>query len=243
MSLHSRIDKMLGELLDVSSVINYLGQNITFPRLAVAQARISGKAEGRAKGLVKGVEQGNLEMAKLVCDKLIPDLETRANESLRSLGKEFISTLGNSKIKGSLVRDMKTDLPINVHPMIKEMFLHRNNPYYFCNNLTKKTGQHGARLKNPERIWSAATDESVDPDMTQEEWEGSDRRFPRYHTGELMATCSKNKLLSKLENLPTQNILQDMRSKRSFHIHDWNRPSREFVANLRVLPPTPPPPP
>jgi len=52
-----------------------------------------------------------------------------------------------------------------------------------------------------------------------------------------MATHSKNKLLSKLENLPTQNILQDMRSKRSFHIHDWNRPNREFVANLRALPP------
>jgi len=75
---------MLDELLDVSSVINYLGQNITFPRLAVAQARISGKAEcraeGLAEGLAKGVEQGNLEMAKLVCNKLIPDLETRANE-------------------------------------------------------------------------------------------------------------------------------------------------------------------
>jgi len=49
MSLHSRIDKMLDELLDISSVINYLGQNIAFPRLAVAQARISGKAEGRAE--------------------------------------------------------------------------------------------------------------------------------------------------------------------------------------------------
>jgi len=64
MSLHSRIDK----LLDISSVINYLGQNITFPKLAVAQARISGKAEGRAKGLDEGAEQGSLEMAKLVCN-------------------------------------------------------------------------------------------------------------------------------------------------------------------------------
>jgi len=63
MSLHSRIDKTLDELLDMSSVINYLGQNITFPRLAVAQARISGKSEGRAEGLAEGlaegVEQGN----------------------------------------------------------------------------------------------------------------------------------------------------------------------------------------
>jgi len=96
MSPHSRIDETLDELLDISSVINYLCQNITFPRLAVAQARISGKAEGRAEGLAeglaKGIEQGNLEMAELVGDKLIPDLETRANESLRSLGKEFIST-------------------------------------------------------------------------------------------------------------------------------------------------------
>jgi len=79
----------LTKLLDVSSVINYLGQNITFPRLAVAQARISGKAEGRAEGLAEGIEQGNLEMAKLVCNKLIPNLETRANESLRSLGEEL----------------------------------------------------------------------------------------------------------------------------------------------------------
>jgi len=106
MSLHSRIDKTLDELLDISSVINYLGQNITFPRLAVAQPRISGKAEGRAKGLAeglaKGVEQGNLEMAKLVCNKLIPNLETRANESLRSLGEKFVTTLGKSGIGGAL---------------------------------------------------------------------------------------------------------------------------------------------
>jgi len=95
-----------------------------------------------------------------------------------------------------LVRDMKTGLPIKVHPTIKEMFPHRNNPYYFHNNLTKKTGQHGAGLKNPETVWSAAA----------------------------------------------QNILQDMQSKKSFHIHDWNRPNREFVANLRALPPPPPPP-
>jgi len=81
MSLHSRIDKTLDKLLDISNVINYLGQNITFPKLAVAQARISGKAEG--------IEQGNLEMAKLVHNKLIQDLETRANESLRLLGKEY----------------------------------------------------------------------------------------------------------------------------------------------------------
>jgi len=39
-------------------VINYLGENITFPILAVAQARISGKAEGRAKGLAEGLDEG-----------------------------------------------------------------------------------------------------------------------------------------------------------------------------------------
>jgi len=50
-------------------MINYLGQNITFPKLAVAQARISGMAKGK--------EQGSLEMAELVCDRLIPDLETK----------------------------------------------------------------------------------------------------------------------------------------------------------------------
>jgi len=82
MSFCTRINKTLDGILDVSSVIHYLGQNITFPRLAVVQARISGKAEGRAKGLAKGVEQWNLEMVKLVHNKLIPDLETRANESL-----------------------------------------------------------------------------------------------------------------------------------------------------------------
>jgi len=35
--------------------------------------------------------------------------------------------------------------------------------------------------------------------------------------------------------------LQDMWSKKSFHVHDWNKPSREFVTNLRALPPPPPP--
>jgi len=114
-------------------------------------------------------------MAELFCDRLIPDLETRANESLRNLG-EFISTFQKLRVLWS---DMKTGLPIKVHSTIKEMFPHRNNPYYFCNNLTKKTGQHGARLKNPETVWSATADESVHPDMTQEEWEGSDKQFPR----------------------------------------------------------------
>jgi len=160
---------------------------------------------------------------------------------LRSLGEEFISTLGKSGIKGTLVRDMKTGLPIKVHPTIKEMFPDIDNPYYLRRNITKKTGQRGARLKNPEVIWSAAADESVHPNMMQEEWKESDRQFPRYHTGKLMVTWVKNRLLSKLEKLPTKNILQDMWSKRSFHIHDWNRPSREFVTNLRALPPTPPP--
>jgi len=211
----------------------------------VAQARISGKAEGRAEGLAeglaKGIEQGNLEMTKLVCNKLIPDLETRANESFRSLGEEFISTLGSAKIKGVLVRDEITGLPIKVHPTIKEMFPDVNNPYYFCRNISKKTGEFGARLKNPETTWSAKADKSVHPDMMQEEWNKEERQFPRYHTGELKTTRIENRLLSKLENFPTENILQDMRSKRSFHIHDWNKPSREFVTNLRALPPPPPP--
>jgi len=197
MSLHSRIDKTLDELLDVSSVINYLCQNITFPRLAVAQARISCKAEGRAQGLAEGVEQGNLEMAELVCDKLIPNLETRANESLRSLGEEFISTLGKSGIKGTLVRDEITGLPIKVHPTIKEMFSGAGNTYYSCQDVAKKKGQRG-KLKQPETIWSASADKSVDPDMTQEKWEViGDSHF----TGELMGTQVKNRLLSKLEKL------------------------------------------
>jgi len=211
MSVHTRIND---NLLDMQTVINYLGQNITFPRLAVAQARISDKAEG----LAKGVEQGSHEMTELVHNRLIPDLETRANESRRNLGEKFISTLGDSKIKGALVREMTTGLPIKVHPTIKEMFPHGNNPYYHCNNLTKKTGQHGTKLKNPKTVWSATADESVESDMTQEKWEGSNKQFPRYHTGELIVTHSKNKLLSKLENLPTENILQDMRTKKSFHI-------------------------
>jgi len=125
MSVYTRIDKTLDELLVIASVINYLGHSITFSELAVAQARISGKAEGRAKGLaeglVKGVE-GNLEMAKLVRDRLIPDLETKANESLRLLGKGFMTTLGESGISGVLVRNEETGLPIQIHPTIKELF-------------------------------------------------------------------------------------------------------------------------
>jgi len=176
MSLHSRIDKTLDELLDVSSMINYLGQNITFPKLAVAQARISGKAEGRAKGLAKGAEQGSLEMAELVCNKLIPDSETRANESLRILGEESITTLGKSGIGGILVRDKETGLPIKIHSMIKEMFPDKGGAVYYYNlNLSKKTGQHGTKLKQPEVTWSADTDKSVAPGMTQEEWEQVDQ--------------------------------------------------------------------
>jgi len=164
MSVHSRIDKTLDKLLDVSSIINHLGQNITFPKLAVAQARISGRAEGK--------EQGSLEMAELVCDRLIPDLETRANESLRLLGEEFVSTLGKSGIGGIMVRDKKTGLPIKIHPMIKEIFPDKGGPlYYHGINLSKKTGQHGAKLKKPEKTWSTDADKSVDPGMTQEEWE------------------------------------------------------------------------
>jgi len=164
MSLHSRIDKTLDKLLDVLSMINYLGQNITFPKLAVAQARISGRAED--------IEQGNLEMAGLVCNKLIPDLETRANESLRLLGKEFVSTLGKSGIGDTLVRDKKTGLPIKIHSTIKEMFPDRGGPlYYYSVNLSKKTGIRGAKLKQPEVTWSADADRSVDPDMTQDKWE------------------------------------------------------------------------
>jgi len=158
-------------------------------------------------------------MAKLVHNKLIPDLETRANESLRNLGEEFITTLGVSGIGGTFVRDEKTSLP-KVHPTIKDMFPVTGSPYYSCQDMAKKTGQRSAKLKNPETIWSADADKSVHPNMTQEKWEQSDERFPRYHTSELKATRVENRLLSKLENLPIGNILQDMRSKRSFHIHD-----------------------
>jgi hypothetical protein len=63
MSVHTCIDKTLDDLLDTLAVINYLG---TFPRLAVALARISGRIEGRAQGVAEGMEQGNLEMAKPV---------------------------------------------------------------------------------------------------------------------------------------------------------------------------------
>jgi len=56
-----------------------------------------------------------------------------------------------SKIKGALVRDMKTGLPIKVHPTIKEMLPYGNNPYYL-HNLTQKTGQYGTKLKNPETV-------------------------------------------------------------------------------------------
>jgi len=233
MSLHSRIDEMLDKLLDISSVINYLGQNITFPKLAVAQARISGKAEG--------IEQGNLEMAELVHERLIPDLEKRANESLRLLGKEFATTLGKSGIGGVLVRDKKTGLPIKIHSTIKEIFPDKGGPmYYYGINISKKTGVRGAKLKQPKITWSAQADRSVDPDMTQEKWEWGEERFPRYKTGELKSTKYRNKLLSKINNLLTQNILRDMRSKRSFHVHDWDKPNREFVNSVRALPPPPP---
>jgi len=86
-------------------------------------------------------------------------------------------------------------------------------------------------------------DYSVDDDMTPEEWETTvlSYLYPRYHTSELIATRDKNKLLSKLDNLLVENILQDMWSKKSFHVHDWNKPSREVVTNLRALPPPPPP--
>jgi hypothetical protein len=229
MSVHSRIDKTLDELLDILNVINYLGQNITFPKLAVAQARISGRAKGK--------EQGSIEMAELVCDRLIPDLETRANESLRLLGKEFVSTLGQSGIKGVMVRDKKTGLPIKIHPTIKEIFPDKGGPlYYQGRDISKKTRQRGAKLKQPEVIWSADAEKSVGPGMSQEVWEGGNERFLRYKTGELKSTKEKNKLLSKINKLPVQNILQDMRSKRSFHVHDWDKPNREFITNLRALP-------
>jgi len=72
--------------------------------------------------------------------------------------------------------------------------------------------------------------------MTDEEWAKSHKRFPRYHTGELKATRVQNLLLSKLDNFPMKRILQDMQSKKSFHIHDWNITDREIVTNLKALP-------
>jgi len=135
MSVHSRIEKTLDELLDMPSVIRYLGQNITFPKLAVAQARISGRAEGLAEGL----EQGSLEMAGLVRERLIPNLEERANESLTQLGEKFISSFANSNIKGVLVRDEETGLPIKVHPSMTEMFSEGGGkPYYYPRDIIKK---------------------------------------------------------------------------------------------------------
>jgi len=80
--------------------------------------------------------------------------------------------------------------------------------------------------------------------MTPEEWETIvlSYQYPRYHTSELIATHDKNILLSKLDNLLIQNILQDMQSKKSFLVHDWNRPDREFITRLKALPaPTTPP--
>jgi len=76
----------------------------------------------------------------------------------------------------------------------------------------------------------------VNPDMTQEKWERSNERFPRYKTGELKTTKIRRKLLSKTNNLPVQNILQDMMSKKLFHVNDWNIPDREFIARLKSLP-------
>jgi len=184
-----------------------------------------------------GKEQGSIEMVELVHNRLIPDLETRANESLRILGEEFFSTLGRSRIKGVMVRDKKTGLPIKIHPTIKEIFPDKSDPlYYYGEDLSKKTRQRGAKLKQPEVTWSADAERSVGPGMTQEVWEGDDERFLRYKTSELKSTKEKNKLLSKIDKLPTQNILQDMWSKRSFHVHDWDKPNREFIANLKALP-------
>jgi len=62
----------------------------------------------------------------------------------------------------------------------------------------KKVGHHnGARLKNPETTWLAASDFSVTPDMTQGEWEKytwSDC-FPRSQTGELIGISFRWELL------------------------------------------------
>jgi len=239
MSVHSRIDKTLDELLDMPSVIRYLGKNITFPKLAVAQARISGRAEGKveglAEGLAEGMEQGSLEMAGLVRERLIPNLEERANESLTQLGEKFISTLGTSGVKGVLVRDKDTGLPVEIHPTIKEMFPDDDEPlYYEEEDIEKKSGE---RLKQPEIIWSQDMDKSVDPKMRQKIWRRRHKRFPRYETtGELMSTKFNDILLSKLDNFPMDKILRDMRSKKSFHIHDWGITNREIVTNLKALP-------
>jgi len=233
MSVHSRIDKTLDELLDMPSVINYLGRNITFPKLAVAQARISGRAEGLAEGL----EQGSLEMAGLVRERLIPNLEERANESLTQLGEKFITSFANSNIRGVLVRDELTGLPIKVHPSMTEMFSGvRGKPYYYPRDLIKKKGDVAERLKNPEQEWSREAGIANSPDMSNPRWLMEGRRFPRYYTGELKSTRNENLLLSKLDNFPRNMILRDMRSKKSFHVHDWNIPNREVVTNLRALP-------
>jgi hypothetical protein len=92
---------------------------------------------------------------------LIPELETRANESLRNLGEKFITTLGEAKVKGTLVRDRATGLPLRVHPTIKDMFLPGENLYYEHRHLSKKVGQCSKKLKNPETAWSATASLSV----------------------------------------------------------------------------------
>jgi len=69
----------------------------------------------------------------------IPELETWANESLRDLGKTFITALRDANVKGALVRDVETGLPIKVHPTIKDMFPSGKNPYYNGATLAKKS--------------------------------------------------------------------------------------------------------
>jgi len=87
---------------------------------------------------------------------------------LRLLGKEFVTSLGKSGIGGVMVRDKKTGLPIKIHPMIKEIFPDRGGAlYYHGRDLSKKTGQRGAKLKQPEVIWSADAEKSVGPGMSQ----------------------------------------------------------------------------
>jgi len=96
-------------------------------------------------------------------------------------------------------------------------------------------------LQYPKKEWSATADFSVKDDMTQEKWEEySKLSIPKISYWQINRLLAG--MLSKLDKLPTKNILQDMQTKKSFHIHDWNRPNREFLANLRALPPPPPPP-
>jgi len=67
--------------------------------------------------------------------------------------------VGTSGVKGVLVRDEPTGLPIKIHPTIINMFpTKKENPYYTDGTLSIKSG---GKLKQPEMTWSNAANISV----------------------------------------------------------------------------------